>query len=361
MVSPLGLASRAVDQAACAVCGAALERIDEYALDIAGREITFHADRCASCGNEYVNAPEILRPDPELLAVYHPEAGPLGSFRRIVNLSSRDREFRTHPGPKVAGTLLAYLLQEDLADVVILAHQGVSEEPVVAFRRKDLYSAGEIRMGSGRAVFTGRGLRANLLTLSQLKHFTEADGGLHPRIAVMGRPCQIYTVRKILWDRFAPGYELVFALGTFCYGNFAPAAWGGQHLRKLLGFDPAEIRRVEFTGEELMFTSGTGVQRRLPQQEVAGLVNANCLQCYDFTVSFSDVSVGRVGPDPLFETMIVRTDLGDRMVNQAVSDGFFATSAQIYGRADVAREEAQVAGFLEAMVEIKKQLTRKLR
>jgi len=49
------------------------------------------------------------------------------------------------------------------------------------------------------------------------------------------------------------------------------------------------------------------------------------------------------------------------MVNQAVSDGFFATSAQIYGRADVAREETQVAGFLEAMVEIKKQLTRKLR
>jgi len=361
MVSPVGPALDAPTVGACPACGTALERLEDYALDIAGQEVIFHADRCPSCANEYVNAPEILRPDSELLSEYRPNASPLGSRRRIVNLSSRDRDLRNRAGPKVAGTLLAYLLHEDLADVVFLAHQAVSEEPVVAFSRKDLRSASEIRMGPGRAVFTGSGLRANLLTLTQLKRFAEQDGGLHPRIAMMGRPCQIYTARKLLWDRFAPGYELAFALGTFCYGNFAPAAWGGQHLRQLLGFDPAEIRRVEFTGEELAFTAGSGAQRRLPQEEVAGLVNANCLQCYDFTVSFSDVSVGQIGPDPLFETAIIRTELGDGIVDQAVRDGFLATSAQIYGRADVAHDETQAAGFLEAMVEIKKQLTRKLR
>jgi len=360
MVSLPESASPAKDTV-CPNCQGPLTRLEEYALDIAGQEILFVADRCAGCGNEYVNAPEVLRPDQELLGRFQPGASPLGTHREIVNLASRDRDFRARSGPKVASTLLGYLLQEDLADVVFLAHQGVSEEPVAVFAKKDLVDAAEIRMGAGRAVFTGSGLRANLLTLTQLKRFAEADGGLHSRIAVMGRPCQIYTVRKLLWDRFMPGYELAFALGTFCYGNFAPAAWGGKRLRELLGFDPVEIRHVEYVGEELRFTSSTGQSKRVGQEDVAGLVNANCLQCYDFTVSFSDVTVGHVGPDEVFETAIVRTELGGRILDQAIRDGFFATSAQLYGRAELVREEERTVGFLGAMVDIKRELTRKLR
>jgi len=345
----------------CANCGGTLERVEEYSLDIAGQEVPFYADRCASCLNEYVNAPEILRGDAELLEAFRPAAGPLGTYRRIVNLSSRDRDFRSVAGPTVAASLLAYLLREDLADVAFLAHQGVSEEPVVAFHRKDLIRAGEIRMGAGRAVFTGSGLRTNLLTLAQLKRFVEQDEALHPRIAVIGRPCQIYTVRKLRWDRFAPGYELAFALGTYCYGNFAPAGWGARRLRELLGFDPADIRRVEFVGEELRFTTAGGAQTKVGLDDVVGLVNANCLQCYDFSASFSDVSVGLVGPDELFESAVVRTERGERIVDQAVRDGVLMESAHVYGQADLAENERKTTRFLEAMVEIKKQLTRKLR
>ena len=253
MVSDASVTSHETD-GACVSCGGVLQRIDEYALDIAGEEGLFYADRCRSCGNEFVNAPRILRPDAEMIQEFQPDKSPLGSYYRIQNLSSRDREFRQHPGYRVAGTLLWYLLEEDMADVVFLAHQSVTEEPVMAYTKKDLYRAWQIRMGAGRAVVTGSGLRANLLTLTQLKKFTETDRGLHPRIAVMGRPCQIYTMRKLLWDQFAPGYELAFGMGTFCYGNFSPGAWGGQKLREILGFDPADIRQVGYVGEELEFT-----------------------------------------------------------------------------------------------------------
>ncbi len=349
------------DLPTCANCGGALERVEENAIDIAGEEVTFYADRCKSCLNEFVNAPEILRPDDELISNFRPTAGPLGSYRRIMALASRDRDFRLFAGPKVAATVLAHLLEKDLADVVLLAHQGVTEEPVVAFTKADLYRAGDIRMGPGRAVFTGSGLRANLLTLAQLRRFAETDHGLNPRIAVMGRPCQNYTVRKLDWDRFLPGYELAFALGTYCYGNFAPAAGGSRRLRELLGFDPSEIRQVEFVGEELRFTSVGGLQCRVGQDSVAGLVNPNCLQCYDFSASFSDLSVGRVGPDEMFETAVVRTDRGEQIVDQAIRDRVLMTSAEVYGQPDLVVDERRAKIFLEAMVDIKKQLTRNLR
>lgn len=353
--------ARTTSANACAACGSTLEPLEEYSLDIAGREIVFYASRCPSCHNEYVNAPEILRPDAELFDAFRPNASPLGTFRRVLSLTSRDREFRLHAGDKVAGTLLWYLLEEDLADVVFLAQQSVTEEPVMAFQKRDLFDAAQIRMGPGRAVVTGGGLRANLLTLTQLRNFVEADGGLHPRIAVMGRPCQTYTIRKLLWDRFAPGYELAFALGTFCYGNFAPVGWGGKKLWELLGFDPGEIRQVRFHDEELEFSSVRGAQKKVPQSEVAGLVNANCLQCYDFTVSFSDVSVGHVGREEFFEAAIVRSELGDTVLDQAVSAGFLAPSAQLYGRADVVEDEKRAVAFLNAMVDVKKKLTHRVR
>jgi len=168
-------------------------------------------------------------------------------------------------------------------------------------------------------------------------------------------------MRKLLWDRFAPGYELAFALGTFCYGNFAPAGWGGRKLTDLLGFDPAEIRQVRFFGDELEFTSARGTQKRVAQASVAGLVNANCLQCYDFSVKFSDVSVGHVGREELFEAAVVRTELGDQIMDQAINDGFLAPSTQLYGKADDDEDERRAVAFLNAMVDVKQQLTQKLR
>ena len=354
------LASATKGEVTCVNCGAPCERIDEYALDIAGREVLFYADRCPNCHQEFVNAPDILRTDDVLLKTFEPLHSPLGSYERVMNLSSRDRELRQMFGYKVAGTILWYLLEEDMADVVFLAHQSVTEEPVMAFTKQDLVRSWQIRMGAGRAVVTGSGLRANLLTLTQLKRFAESDRGLHPRIAVMGRPCQVYTLQKLLWDKFVPGYELAFSLGTFCYGNFAPGAWGGQRLREILGFDPADIRQVDYVGEQLEFTPLEGNPKRVGQDAVAGLVNANCLQCYDFTARFSDVSVGHIGQDQLFEAALVRTDRGATVVDQAVRDGFLAPSAQLYGKADAGDEEQRIVAHLNAMVEIKKELTGKL-
>jgi len=347
--------------AVCVQCGAATEPMEEYGLDIGGREIMFYATRCPACHNEYVNGPEILRPDSELMDAFQPQASPLGMFRRIALVASKDSEFRRHVGHKVAGTLLWYLLQEDVADAVFLAHHSVTEDPVIAFKKKDLFDAWQIRMGPGRAIATGGGLRANLLTLSQLRKFVEADRGLHPRIAVMGRPCQIYTMRKLLWDAFAPGYELAFALGIFCYGNFAPAGWGSRKLAEVLGFDASEIRDVRFLGDVLEFVSVRGVSKKVPQEEVAGLVNANCLQCYDFSVRFSDVSVGSVDPEDMFEAALVRTEKGDQVLDQAINGGFLAPSSQLYGKSDAEEEARRAEKFLNAMVDVKSKLTRKLR
>ncbi len=357
---PKESAVQVVPPGTCASCGGRTERVEEYPVDIAGREVVFVAERCTACGNEYVNAPSMMLPDGPLVSEFDPKATPIGKYRRVVTATTRDPDLRHNPGDKVAATILWYLLDKKLADAVLLLHHSTSEEPVVATTKEELAKAWQIRMGPGRAIVTGSGLRTNLLTLAQLRNFAERDGGKHPRVAVMGRPCQIYTMRKLRWDEYVPGYRLAFSLGTFCYGNFAPAGWGARHLKELLDFDPAEIRSVKF-GKELVFESARGVVKKVPPSKIAGLVNANCLQCYDFSVTFSDMSVGHVGGDEMLEAAILRTDLGEKVFDGAVRDGYLATSEAIYGKMDSVAEEQRVVKFLSTMVDVKRQLTRELR
>ena len=90
-------------------------------------------------------------------------------------------------------------------------------------------------------------------------------------------------------------------------------------------------------------------------------VNANCLQCYDFSVRSSDVSVGNVGAEGFFEAAVLRTDLGERAFDGAVRDGYLVTSDVVYGTQGAAAEEKQVVMFLATMADVKRQLTQKLR
>jgi len=71
--------------------------------------------------------------------------------------------------------------------------------------------------------------------------------------------------------------------------------------------------------------------------------------------------VGHVGSEDLFEAVLVRTEKGGVVVDQAIRDGFLAPSAQLYGKVDVTEEEQHTLAYLNAMVGIKKELTGKLR
>ena len=169
------MTSRDAPAGTCVSCGGQLERVDELTLDIAGQDVPFYTDRCGVCLSEFVTAPDIFRDDAELLNQFRTR-GPIGSPRRILSLTSRERGTRPPPGSRVAATLLGHMLEHDMADVVFLAHQGVAEEPVVAFTKRDLVRVGEIRTGKSRAIFTGSQRRSNLLTLAQHCHIDVIAG-----------------------------------------------------------------------------------------------------------------------------------------------------------------------------------------
>ena len=147
----------------------------------------------------------------------------------------------------------------------------------------------------------------------------------------------------------------------FCYGNFSQPHDAGRELSKILGFDSSRIVYVRY-GDDLAFLSDTGMLRRIRMSEVAGLVNPNCLKCSDFSASFADLSVGRVGGEQGFETVVLRTPRGEELFDSAERDGYVVTSETVYdGLGHGASEEARIVQLLTTMVELKKEITKTIR
>lgn len=148
-------------------------------------------------------------------------------------------------------------------------------------------------------------------------------------IGLVGTPCQVLASalmrsNQLQRDDFVDPFGLV--VGLFCtwavdYRLFEPfiaARISPERVKKIdIPPPPAEI--MEIFGED-------GTRMECSLEEIRPLVPEGCAYCIDMTSEFSDISVGVMEGRPEMNTLIVRTDRGERIVDEAVSAGFLEIS-----------------------------------
>ncbi|MCL6611627.1 MAG: Coenzyme F420 hydrogenase/dehydrogenase, beta subunit C-terminal domain [Peptococcaceae bacterium] len=141
-------------------------------------------------------------------------------------------------------------------------------------------------------------------------------------IGVVGRPCQVAAVRKgqVLARRNpetripAAGAGLV--IGLFCFWSLGPDFY--SYLEEKAGGE--NIVRVDIPVEGLRVTTSGG-ERVWPVDEIRPYIREACSTCIDPTSEWADLSVGSTEYDPAWNTLVVRSDPGRRLVNSAVEKG----------------------------------------
>ncbi len=108
-----------------------------------------------------------------------------------------------------------------------------------------------------------------------------------------------------------PGLELTL-IGLFCFEAFNYEKLREEMLR-LLGVDldgaeRTQIRKGKFIVRVDGKDSGVSVK------DLKAAVEKGCSRCSDFTAECSDVSVGSVGSEEGYSTVIVRSPLGQRLL-----------------------------------------------
>jgi len=235
----------------------------------------------------------------------------LGHYKKIISVKLTDvarEKLPPEAGPITA--LLSLAMEEGLIDAAIVTDkdENFRPYPIIAESQKDLFRAVGYKPSQSP-------------TLSLIG---EAINKEYSDIAVVGTPCQIHALRKLQnHPRFDfEAYDLVtLTIGTFCFGTFH-----NQQLNECFnefGIIPSEIIKIRTNKDKFkMIVETKSGNKEIPLSYLydKSIRNA-CFSCSDYVSEFADISIGNVGSEDGYKTIIIRNKRGKEVVNLAIEKG----------------------------------------
>ncbi len=151
-------------------------------------------------------------------------------------------------------------------------------------------------------------------------------------IAVVGVPCVVQAVRKML----ETDHQLVhpykksirFVLGLFCTESFDYEKLIAGKLKSEYALEPMNVCRIDVKGK-LEITLNGGKQYIIPLTELQDTIRPGCSVCTDFTALKADISAGSVGSPEGYTTLIVRTLVGQHILESAVANKKLSVGGEV--------------------------------
>jgi coenzyme F420 hydrogenase subunit beta len=129
------------------------------------------------------------------------------------------------------------------------------------------------------------------------------------RVALVGTPCQIKSLRKMQVLNLIPSDVIKFCFGLFCSGNYTLGPDEQQHLADVAGISWADVRQFTIK-DKLIITLNSGKKKSVPLQVIESMKRYACQYCSDYSAEFADISFGGIGARDGWTTVITRTPLG---------------------------------------------------
>jgi coenzyme F420 hydrogenase subunit beta len=238
----------------------------------------------------------------------------LGHFERILAAKAGDKVKGNFQGGGTVSALIAYALENKMADGAILTGaEGI--EPTARLVK----TVDQVAANAGSKFIAAP-------TLSALnKAIQEGES----RLAVVGTPCQMTAVAQMRMnplDREDFQDPVALTVGVFCN-------WALDN-RQLTAYLSDRMDLEEITGmdippppaEVLVVTTSSG-EKQFTLKDIRKLIPHTCFICTDMTAEWTDVSVGMYEGRSGWNTLLVRTQTGAELVDKAVKDGWLVTEA----------------------------------
>lgn len=137
------------------------------------------------------------------------------------------------------------------------------------------------------------------------------------RIAMVGTPCEIMAASKLQHYTDSP---IDVKLGLFCMENFSYKYF--ENLLKEYDLKMEDIEKFQITKGFVFLALKTRETVKIPISIAKRIIRKNCNICAELTSETSDISIGSIGSDEGWSTLIVRTEKGAEIVNGALDQKF---------------------------------------
>ena len=172
-------------------------------------------------------------------------------------------------------------------------------------------------------------------TLSELGELL----GTGEKIAVVGRPCQVTAIRKMQCYDDRPEIDNIrLVIGLFClwaldYGRYS------SYLRDQV--DVGKIEKIDIPKNDDFIVTTNGTQARVPIDKIKSFVRPSCDLCFDVTAELADISVGSTEWQDDLNTMLVRSEAGAKLVDDASKASVIAVDEFPAEREAILREAVE--------------------
>jgi coenzyme F420 hydrogenase subunit beta len=302
----------------CGGCVTFCTAINYGALELKGDGYPGYKDKekCIDCGICYTLCPEVNELDPEIKKI----AGWSEPAGRIISTNvvrARDSEVleRATDGGAVTSILLHLLNTGRIDGAIVSKYVGLfNREPYLATTKEEiLNSCGSFFDASHGMVLYSQHYSTYSPSIQALSAVRKAGSG---RVAFVGTPCQIVTMRKMQALGVVPTDSIYCYLGLFCSGNFAFDDNSRKRLEKIGDFKWNDVRKINIKGKMYVYLNN-GVIHTMALDELDFIKRHACRYCDDYTAEYADLSFGGIGADEGWTTVLTRTQLGMEILNNA--------------------------------------------
>ena len=231
-----------------------------------------------------------------------------GIWRQLLLTRAADTE--EHSKGQDGGfvsAMLIWLLKNDYIDGALVS--GVEEDdkwkakPAVVTNREEVLAT-----AGSRYTYC-----ANPLALPEAK-----EKGLS-RLALVGMGCQTSSP-PVMWDRKAGKVSkpFLFNIGLLCSKTFDDAIFPELFEAKY-GLKKEDMVKMNIKGAFQIWMKD-GSFHEIDLKECHGWTRTGCKNCPDFAAEHSDIATGGIGKDNDWTLTIVRTALGEEVINRMIAD-----------------------------------------
>ncbi|MCS7130545.1 MAG: Coenzyme F420 hydrogenase/dehydrogenase, beta subunit C-terminal domain, partial [Archaeoglobaceae archaeon] len=132
-------------------------------------------------------------------------------------------------------------------------------------------------------------------------------------IAFVGTPCMISALRK-MQKAFKKFERVKLAIGLFCTENFYYSQLS-EFLLKNKNLNLRDAIKTDIKKGKFIVKKADG-EISFAVKELDSIVPSGCKVCQDFSAIESDLSVGSVGSEAGFSTVIVRSEIAKRIADE---------------------------------------------
>lgn len=311
------LEEKVFNQGLCAACGACLS-LCPYLRSWKGRVVklddcNLEEGRCfAYCPRTEVDLDRVYK---KIFGKSYEEIE-VGPFRKIMMARAKDPIWRKKVQTGgVVSALMDFALREKMIQAAVLTP-----------RDGDLLPQGKIIKGR-KEILSCAG--SSYVSGPTLEALNKGPWKGEERIGIVGLPCQVLSLARMkasILEKRTPIDRVDLVIGLFCtwafdykpFMAFLRERTGGSAIKKL-DITPPPERILEVTGD--------GQLHRIPVDEIRPFVRPSCRICLDMTAELSDISVGTVEGKKSWNTVIVRTEMGEKLLMEAKKAGIIETRA----------------------------------